>query len=172
MKANSHLIVEAGDMLCDALRSGGKVMFCGNGGSAADSQHLAAELMGRFLIDRKPLPSLALTVDTSVLTAVGNDYGYDHVFSRQLTGIGSKGDVLVGLSTSGNSKNVIEAFAKAREMGIKTVGLTGVKGGVLADKCDLWLPATASRTDHIQELHIAIGHLLCGIVEARFAQPV
>lgn len=156
---------KAADMMTSTLRAGGKVIFCGNGGSAADAQHLAAELMGRFLVDRAPLAALALTVDTSALTAIGNDYGYEHVFSRQLHGIGKPGDVLIGISTSGNSRNVIEAFNKARELGIHTIALTGQSGGQLRQLSDLCIAVPASRTDHIQQLHIAVGHAMCGIVE-------
>lgn len=158
-------IAEAGAMLVSALRAGGKVMFCGNGGSAADAQHLAAELMGRFLVDRGPLPALALTVDTSALTAIGNDYAYDEVFARQLRGLGRPGDVLVAISTSGNSANVLKAIAAARDMGVATLGLGGGMGGRMASSCDLCLCVPATRTDHIQEMHIAVGHMLCGMVE-------
>lgn len=161
----AHRIAEAGGMLVSALRAGGKVMFCGNGGSAADAQHLAAELMGRFLVDRGPLPALALTVDTSALTAIGNDYAFEDVFARQIRGLGRKGDVLVAISTSGNSGNVLKAIAVAREMGIAVVGLTGGTGGRMIDACDLCLCVPAARTDHIQEMHIAVGHMLCGMVE-------
>jgi D-sedoheptulose 7-phosphate isomerase len=158
-------IAEAGAMLVSALRAGGKVMFCGNGGSAADAQHLAAELMGRFLIDRGPLPALALSVDTSALTAIGNDYAFDEVFARQLRGLGRPGDVLVAISTSGNSANVLKALDAAREIGVATLGLSGGTGGRMASSCDLCLCVPATRTDHIQEMHIAVGHMLCGMVE-------
>lgn len=161
----SPVIDEAGQLLVDAVCSGGKVMFCGNGGSAADAQHLAAELMGRFLRDRAPLAALSLTVDTSAITAIGNDFGYEYVFSRQLAGIGRKGDALVGISTSGNSKNVIGALETARRMGIRTIGLTGGNGGAMAEHCDVCIRVPASRTDQIQQMHIAIGHILCGLVE-------
>lgn len=158
-------VVAAGRLLTAAIQSGGKVMFCGNGGSAADAQHLAAELSGRFLHDRKSLAGLALTTDTSALTAIGNDYGFDHVFARPLRGLGRAGDALVAISTSGNSPNVLEAIKAAREIGIKVVGLTGAKGGKLAEMADVCIKAPADRTDHIQEMHIAVGHMLCGIVE-------
>lgn len=161
-----EIITSIADLLIDSLRDGCKVMFCGNGGSAADSQHLAAELMGRFLRDRNPLPALALTVDTSALTAIGNDFGYEHVFARQLRGIGRPGDVLVGLSTSGNSANIVAALKLARELGIHSVGMTGVGGGLMEQFCDICLKAPARRTDHIQELHIIVGHICCGLVEA------
>jgi D-sedoheptulose 7-phosphate isomerase len=167
----ARLVEVAGDVAAAAalmiasLRAGGKVMFCGNGGSAADSQHLAAELMGRYLRDRAPLPALALTVDTSALTAIGNDYGYAEVFARQLRGVGRAGDVLVGLSTSGRSENVLRAFAAARELDIRTIGLTGADGRSFPDLCDVCICVPAGRTNRIQEMHIAVGHILCGFVE-------
>ncbi len=161
----SDQVAAAAGLLIACFRAGGKVMFCGNGGSAADSQHLAAEFMGRYLKDRDPLPSIALTVDTSALTAIGNDYGYEQVFSRQLRGIGRGGDVLVGISTSGNSGNVVRAFEAAREMGISTLALTGAGGGLLADLADIAIKVPSSRTNEIQEMHIMIGHMLCGFVE-------
>ena len=158
-------IARMAERLVQTLKQGGKVMFCGNGGSAADSQHLAAELMGRFLRDRNPLPAMALTTDTSALTAIGNDYGYDDIFARQLKGVGRAGDTLVAISTSGNSANVLAAARAARQMDIAVVALTGQDGGALAAQADLTLCAPASRTDRIQEMHIAVGHMLCGIVE-------
>jgi D-sedoheptulose 7-phosphate isomerase len=161
----TEAIDAAAARMIEALRSGGKIMFCGNGGSAADAQHLAAELMGRYLKDRKPLPALALTVDTSALTAIANDYSYDDVFARQLRGIGRKGDLLVGISTSGNSGNVVRAVEAAKAMGIATIALTGEGGGRLAAMADLAIRVPAQRTNAIQEMHIAIGHILCGIVE-------
>lgn len=164
--ALSAPIDQAAALCVASLRNGGKVLFCGNGGSAADSQHLAAELMGRFLIDRNPLPALALTVDTSALTAIGNDYGYDEVFARQLRGIGRGGDVLVGLSTSGTSKNVVKAFATAKEMGIKCIALTGEKSSPMSETAEVALKVPSTATNHIQEMHIVIGHIMCGIIEA------
>jgi D-sedoheptulose 7-phosphate isomerase len=165
LEHQSELVAQAAEMMIAALQAGNKVMFCGNGGSAADSQHLAAELMGRYMRDRRPLPALSLTVDTSALTAIGNDYGYDEVFARQLRGIGAKGDVLVGISTSGNSANVVKAVAAGREMGIRTIALTGQSGGKLADSTDLCIAVPALKTNEIQEMHIAIGHMVCGLVE-------
>lgn len=165
LEQQADLVAAAADAMIAALRNGNKVLFCGNGGSAADSQHLAAELMGRYLRDRKPLPALALTVDTSALTAIGNDYGYAEVFARQLRGIGAKGDVLVGLSTSGNSENVVKAVEAAKAMGIHTIALTGQGGGKLAAIADLCLAVPSGKTNEIQEMHIAIGHLVCGLVE-------
>lgn len=154
-----------------ALTAGRKVIFCGNGGSAADAQHLAAELMGRFLFDRDPMPALSLTVDTSALTAIGNDYGYENVFARQLRGIGQRGDVLVGLSTSGNSANIVKAFEVARETGITTIGLTGEGGGRMAGLSDILIAVPHGQTSHIQEAHIAIGHMICAMVEDQLCSP-
>lgn len=165
----SDKVVQASSLMIESLRSGGKVMFCGNGGSAADSQHLAAELMGRFMRDRAPLAALALTVDTSALTAIGNDYGYRDVFSRQLRGVGRAGDVLVGLSTSGNSANVVDAMRIAREMNIRTISLTGAKEGAMTSLSDLWLPVPSTMTARIQEMHIAVGHMVCELVENAMA---
>lgn len=166
LEAQAPVISAAADLLVRCFRSGGKVIFCGNGGSAADSQHLAAEFMGRYLRDRAPLPSLALTVDTSALTAIGNDYGYEQVFSRQLRGIGRRGDVLVGISTSGNSGNVLHAFQVAREIGVATLAMTGEGGGKLAELGDLAIRVPSRQTNEIQEMHIVVGHMLCGYVEA------
>jgi D-sedoheptulose 7-phosphate isomerase len=170
-KSLESQIIACADSCKAALANGCKVIFCGNGGSAADAQHLAAELMGRFLFDRRPLPSLSLTVDTSALTAIGNDYGFDNVFARQLRGIGAKGDVLVGMSTSGNSANVVKAFEAAREMGIATVGLTGAGGGKMAVLSDILIAVPHNQTNHIQEAHIAIGHMICAIVERDLCSP-
>lgn len=155
----------AADLLVSSLETGGEVLFCGNGGSAADSQHLAAELMGRYLCDRGPLPALALTVDTSALTAIGNDYGYREVFARQLRGVGRRGDVLVAISTSGNSDNVLDAIGAAREVGIAVIGLTGANGGRMASGCNVIIKVPSTQTDHVQEMHIAMGHYLCGVIE-------
>ena len=170
-KSLEDQVIASAESCKTALAKGGKVIFCGNGGSAADAQHLAAELMGRFLFDRRPLPSISLTVDTSALTAIGNDYGFDNVFARQLRGIGTKGDVLVGMSTSGNSVNVVKAFEAAREMGIATVGLTGAGGGKMAFLSDILIAVTHNQTNHIQEAHIAIGHMICAIVERDLCSP-
>lgn len=148
-----------------ALNDGGKVMFCGNGGSAADSQHLATELMGRFLKDREPMAAMALTVDTSALTAIGNDYGFENVFARQVRGVGRQRDVLIGLTTSGNSKNVIEAFKVAQLMGITTIAMTGSDGGDVEAIADIMIKVASRKTNHIQEAHITIGHLLCAYIE-------
>lgn len=168
LKQKSSVVEQIAQLWIDALANGNKVIFCGNGGSAADSQHLAAELMGRYKFDRAPMPAMSLTVDTSALTAIGNDYGYDKVFSRQLRGIGNKGDVLVGISTSGNSKNILDAFAVAKEKGIKTIAFTGESGGEMLKSADICLNVPSSTTNNIQEMHIACGHLICGIVESHF----
>lgn len=164
----SEVIVRIAQTCIEALRSGHKIIWCGNGGSAAQSQHLAAELVGRYKINRPAMNSISLTVDTSNLTAIGNDYGYDVVFSRQLEGIGQKGDVLVGLSTSGNSKNVVLAFEQAKKMGITTVALVGEKGGMMIDMADHAIRVPATTSAHIQEMHITIGHLICDLIEREF----
>ena len=148
-----------------AFANGNKVLFCGNGGSAADAQHLAAEFSGRFYTDRNPLPSEALHCNTSYLTAVGNDYGFDVVYSRMIKGIGQPGDVLIGLSTSGNSVNIIKAVEQAKESGMITVCLTGESGGKLKSICDHLLNVPSSDTPRIQEAHITVGHIMCEIVE-------
>ena len=168
LQSKIDIIEKISQLWINALAQGKKVIFCGNGGSAADSQHLAAELMGRYKIDRDPMPAVSLTVDTSALTAIGNDYGYDKVFSRQLRGIGNAGDVLVGISTSGNSKNIIDAFAVAKEKGIKTIAFTGEHGGKMKEIADVCLNVPSNITNNIQEMHIACGHLICGIVEMFF----
>ncbi|MDW8392758.1 MAG: D-sedoheptulose 7-phosphate isomerase [Chitinophagales bacterium] len=147
-------------------RQGGKVLFCGNGGSAADAQHLAAELSGRFYTDRDPLDAEALHVNTSYLTAVGNDYGYDQVFSRLVKARGRSGDVLIGMSTSGNSPNVLRALEEARRLGMVTVGMTGATGGKMAPWCDLLLNVPSTDTPRIQEVHMLMGHTICQLVEA------
>lgn len=165
----AEAVASAAGMIEAALRSGGKALFCGNGGSAADAQHLAAELLGRFLLERAPLPAMALTANSSVVTAIGNDYGFDDVFARQVRGLGRAGDVLVGISTSGRSRNVAAAFAAARERGVVTIALTGAAGGPVAEAADLAIRAPATSTPRIQEMHIAIGHTLCELVERALA---
>lgn len=150
----------------EAFCNGNKVIFCGNGGSAADAQHLAAEFSGRFYYDRPPLPAEALHVNTSYLTAVANDYSFDEVYARLLKGTGKEGDVLIGLSTSGNSKNILNALQVANETGIITVGLTGETGGNMRDLCDFLINVPSSDTPRIQEAHIMIGHIICELVES------
>ena len=158
--------IENAIKLCvDSLRKGGKIWFAGNGGSAADAQHLAAELSGRFYLDRKSLPAEALNVNSSFMTAVANDYGYDKVYARLLEGCARQGDVLVAISTSGNSKNILEAVKTAKSMYVKVIGLTGKTGGALADKCDVLLNVPSTDTPRIQESHILIGHILCENIE-------
>lgn len=152
--------------LCIAtLKHGGKIIFCGNGGSAADSQHLAAELVVRFKKNRGALPALALTTNTSILTAIGNDYGFDKLFSRQLESLATKKDALVAISTSGKSKNIIAAVEKAKQMGIKTIALTGEKGKALARRCDASLIVPETDTARIQEAHACVGHIICALIE-------
>ena len=158
-------IEEITKVLIKSLKSSKRIYFCGNGGSAADAQHLAAEFTGRFFIDRKALPAEALHCNTSYLTAVGNDYGYDYVYSRMIDGIGKNGDVLIGLSTSGNSKNIIEAFITARKKGIITIGLTGSKKSKMDEISDYIIKSPSTSTPRIQESHILIGHILCQFVE-------
>ena len=159
----------AAGLIEKALRSGGKALFCGNGGSAADAQHLAAELLGRFLLERAPLPAMALTANSSAMTAIGNDYGFDNVFSRQVRGLGRAGDVLVGISTSGRSRNVAAAFSAAQEGGLVTIALTGAEGGPIAEAADVAIRAPATSTPRIQEMHITIGHTICELVERALA---
>lgn len=161
-----HDIELVSERIINCFRSGGSVYFCGNGGSAADAQHLAAELSGRFYIDRKPLSSDALHCNTSFLTAVANDYSYDDIYARLIAGIGRKGDVLIGLSTSGNSKNIVKAFEVCREQGLETIGLTGSTGGTMKNLADICLCVPSIDTPRIQESHIMIGHIICEIVES------
>jgi D-sedoheptulose 7-phosphate isomerase len=154
--------------MTDCLRAGGKVMACGNGGSAADAQHFAAELIGRFERERQELAAIALTTDTSILTAVGNDYSYDEIFSKQVRGLGKTGDILIGISTSGNSKNVVSAIEAAKKMGIQIIALTGNGGGKIAgllDVDDIHLCAPSTRTARIQETHLVLLHALCDGVD-------
>ena len=159
-------VATAAEMVLAALRGGHKVLLCGNGGSAADAQHIAAELVGRYTRERPGYPAIALTTDTSNLTAIGNDYGFDRIFARQVEALGQAGDVLIAISTSGNSPNVLRAVEQARALGVKTVGLAGRDGGALVAATDLCLIAPHQVTARIQELHITIGHILCDLVEA------
>ena len=166
LTAEDYAAVQAmADAVVLALRTGGKVLFLGNGGSAADAQHLAAELVGRFAKERAALPALALSVNTSILTAIGNDYGYDRVFERQLEALARPGDVVVGISTSGNSPNVLKAIERAKAMGCRTIGMTGRKGGKLAGMVDICFRAPSDDTPRIQEVHITAGHIMCALVE-------
>ncbi len=156
---------EASKIAVETLKNGNKILLCGNGGSAADAQHFAAELTGRYKTERRGLPGIALTTDTSALTAIGNDYGYDRVFDRQVEALASKGDLLIGISTSGNSTNVINALKVARDLGCKTIGLTGRDGGKMNELCDINLVVPSNDTPRIQEMHILFEHTICQIID-------
>jgi phosphoheptose isomerase len=162
-------IARACELMCDAVLAGKKVLLCGNGGSAGDAQHIAAELIGRFVIERRPLAAIALTTDSSALTAIANDYGFEHVFSRQVEALGAEGDVLIAITTSGTSKNVLAAVAAARARGMKVIGLTGGKGAGFVAACDAGIAVPSQVVARIQECHITIGHLLCEAVDLAFA---
>ncbi|HKO97144.1 MAG TPA: D-sedoheptulose 7-phosphate isomerase [Pyrinomonadaceae bacterium] len=159
-------IEQTGRLIIETLRSGNKVLLCGNGGSAADAQHIAAELVGRYEKHRRAYPAIALSTDTSALTAISNDYGYEGVFARQVEALAVAGDLLIAISTSGKSPNVIKAAEKAREIGCRVIGLTGCSGQPLAAACDLSVVVPAERTSRVQEAHITIGHLWCEMVDA------
>lgn len=161
---HAELVDAAARTMAVALARGGKILFCGNGGSAADAQHLAAEFVNRFELERPPLPALALTTDSSALTAIGNDYGFDRIFAKQVQALAGPGDVVVGISTSGNSPNVLAALRAARDKGCVTVGLAG-RNGAIVPLCDYALLVPSDRTAHIQEVHATIGHLLCKLVD-------
>jgi D-sedoheptulose 7-phosphate isomerase len=167
LKEQAGNIEKAARVIIESLSNGGKILIFGNGGSAADSQHIAAELIGRFKMERKALPAIALTTDTSALTAIANDYGYEHVFSRQIEALASKGDVALGISTSGNSKNILEAFKKARSMGVQTIALSGGDGGLMRSEAGVSIIVATKDTPRIQESHIMIGHILCAIIEEK-----
>ena len=160
------------EVVTNAFKNGNRVYFCGNGGSAADAQHLAAEFSGRFYTDRKALPAEALHCNTSYLTAVANDYGYDVVYSRMIDGIGESGDILIGLSTSGNSGNIIKAFEVAKDKGIITVAFTGITGGQMKAISDYLINVPSADTPRIQESHITIGHIICQLVEEKYFAPL
>ncbi len=166
---NSHIVVETAQHMALALTKGKKILLCGNGGSAADAQHIACEFTNRFLIDRPGLPAIALTTDTSVLTAIGNDFGYENIFSKQIQALGNEGDVFIGISTSGTSTNIIAALHEAKRLGLSTIGLTqemqNATSEHMAQLCDICLAVPKSITPLIQEVHIAIGHLLCRLVD-------
>lgn len=165
LNENLPNLIKAAEVVIAAFKTRNRVFFCGNGGSAADSQHIAAEFVGRFQKERQAWPAIALTTDTSALTALGNDYSYDIVFSRQLQALGQKGDVIIGITTSGNSKNVIEAFKTAKTMGITTIAVTGGSGGQIAPIADIVLKAASSSTARIQESHLVMFHTICELVE-------
>jgi len=158
-------IEQAESLVLETLARGSKILICGNGGSAADAQHIAAELTGRFRIERRGLPCIALTTDTSALTAIGNDYGFEQVFARQVEALANSSDLLVGISTSGNSPNVINALKCARLIGCKTIGLSGNSGGQMNDCCDVNLVVPSDNTARIQEMHILIGHIICSLID-------
>jgi D-sedoheptulose 7-phosphate isomerase len=160
-------VSSAVDIVCSSLSAGGQLLVAGNGGSAADAQHITAELTGRFLRDRQPLRALALHANTSALTAIGNDYGYEHVFAREVAAHGRRGDVLLVISTSGNSANILRAVEVARKSGIQVIGLTGESGGRMRSECDLCLCVPSKSTARIQEMHITVGHAICELVEER-----
>ena len=159
----------AANLCIDSLQSGGKILIFGNGGSAADAQHIAAELVGRYKIERKGLPAIALTTDTSALTSIGNDYGYARVFDRQVEALANKGDVVIGISTGGSSGNVISALKLAKELGCKTIGFSGRDGGEMNTLCDINLVIPAEDTPRIQEMHIVIGHTICHLIDQAFS---
>ena len=165
LRTHVDKIIEITNLLIDCFKNGNKVILFGNGGSAADSQHIAAELIGRFQKERPSLPAIALTTNASILTAIGNDYGFEQVFSRQVEALAKKGDLVIGISTSGKAKNVIAGIKKAKELGIKTVGLTGCDGAQLAKTTDVSLIVASNVTARIQESHITIGHIICELVE-------
>ena len=158
-------IARSAELMTRAIGAGRKIIWFGNGGSATQSQHMAAEFVGRFLHERRSLPSISLTENMASVTAIGNDYAYDQIFSRQLEGLAQPGDVVVGLSTSGRSANVLKGLYRAKELGLTTIGLTGGSGGEMTICCDVCICVPSSTTARIQELHLAIGHLLCGLVE-------
>lgn len=169
MAADAELrgqIARAVAMCVDALRAGNKLLFAGNGGSAADAQHWAGELVSRFYYDRPGLPAIALTTDSSILTAIGNDYGYDYTFARQIEALGQVGDVFIAISTSGRSKNILRALGAAEQKGVKIIGFTGTSGGDMAARCEVCFKVPSTETPRIQEGHEFIGHLLCGLIEA------
>ena len=161
-------VATSAQLCIDCLKNGGKILIFGNGGSAADAQHIAAELVGRYKAVRKGLPAIALTTDTSALTAIGNDYGYDYVFNRQVEALANKGDVVIGISTSGSSANVISALKLASELNCKTIGFSGQDGGIMKDICDINLVAPSEDTPRIQEIHIIIGHTICHLIDQEF----
>ena len=161
---------EASKLAVETLNNGNKILLCGNGGSAADAQHIAAELVGRYKTERRGLPGIALTTDTSALTAISNDYGYDRVFDRQVESLANKGDLIIGISTSGNSKNVLNALKCGKELGCKTLGLSGRDGGSMNEVCDTNLVVPSDNTPRIQEMHILLGHTICQIIDNELSE--
>lgn len=174
IKSISHLseitneIAIASQLCIDTLNSGGKILLFGNGGSAADAQHIAAELVGRFKLKRKGLPAIALTTDTSALTSIGNDFGFTHIFDRQIEALAVDKDVIIGISTSGSSENVINALQVASNLSCKTIGLTGKNGGIMNEICDVAINAPSNSTPRIQEMHILVGHIICHLIDQNF----
>ena len=168
IESSSKLIEIAANICIDSLKKGNKILIFGNGGSAADAQHIAAELVGRYKVERKGLPAIALTTDTSVITSISNDYGYLHVFDRQVEALANEGDVLIGISTGGSSTNVISALKLAKELGCRAIGLSGKDGGKFNTLCDVNLIAIAEDTPRIQEMHILIGHIICHLIDQAF----
>jgi D-sedoheptulose 7-phosphate isomerase len=162
-------LVAASTLTVETLKAGNKILLCGNGGSAADAQHIAAELTGRYKTERRGLPGIALTTDTSALTAIGNDYGYDRVFDRQVESLANKGDLIIGISTSGNSVNVVSALKLGKQIGCKTLGLSGRDGGSMNEVCDINLIVPSNNTPRIQEMHILFGHTICQIIDDEFS---
>lgn len=167
-EALAEKIGQASEMVIDCLKRGNKILLFGNGGSASDAQHIAAEFVGRFVKERKSLPAIALTTDTSALTAIGNDYGYERVFARQVEGLAANGDVIIGISTSGNSESVLRGLATGRQNGCKTIGLTGRDGGKMLDYCDISIVVPSNVTARIQEMHILIGHIICEAIDVEY----
>lgn len=163
--AQRVLIAKAAGLMAHALQAGRKIIWCGNGGSATQSQHMAAEFVGRFQRERRSLPSISLTENMASITAIGNDYSYEQIFSRQLEGLAQRGDVVVGLSTSGNSANVLQALRKAKDLKLSTIGLTGGSGGQMVTWCDVCICVPSTVTARIQEVHLTVGHILCGLIE-------
>lgn len=170
MEKLSEAVVDAAVLCASAIKSGGKILICGNGGSAADSQHMAAELVGRFLKERAPYAAIALTTDTSISTAISNDYGFETLFERQVLALGREGDVLIGISTSGNSQNVLLALDAAAGLGMKSIGLTGMGGGKMAEKLNILLDAQTTATPRVQEVHGALVHILCDLIETTLCE--
>ena len=163
--AMQESLTEASLLAVETLKNGNKILLCGNGGSAADAQHIAAELVGRYKSDRRGLPAIALTTDTSALTSIGNDYGYDRVFDRQVEALANKGDLIIGISTSGNSQNVVNALKQGKKTGCKTLGFSGAGGGAMDELCDINLIVPSNNTPRIQETHILFGHIICQIID-------
>lgn len=166
-KSYFEYVERVGDVLSDALKNGNKIMLAGNGGSAADAQHFASEIVGRFIMERESLPAMSLCVDSSALTSIANDYGYEQVFARQVEGFGKAGDAFVAISTSGNSSNLVKAVKKAREKNIKTIGLLGKDGGLMKELCDYALIVPSDSTPRVQEIHAFTVHMLCELIERK-----